>query len=436
MTAERISCIVRDSAGKTELQYTTGSEPSARRMFVPSLTVAFFSTMIMETITSIFLLDVTASFFGTTNPVSIATTGQLVTLSGIVSIFFGVLLSVLTVKYDHKKLLLGGVLGITLGTVGCFLAPNFMYLQVFYSMEGIGTIIVNTMAFALIGEFLVLNKRPKATGWVIAGASIAGIASAIVVNFFFSGVEGWRSFLLWFALPVSLIALAATFFGVPSAPQKPSVTTGERSYLSSFKQVFLQKSGAACLAGNLLRQTAVGYVVIYSATFFRTQFGLSVSDAALFVLGITTVFTIGSVIGGHLVNRIGRKRQLVAVLIIAAPFLLVVPFMPILWIAVALHYVFYFIFSLSNSPNISLTLEQAPESRGTMMSMSTIFITIGFLVAAGVGGAALVLAGWTGMILVFVALELISAAIFSFLTKDPCRTQSKRWLQSGNHARV
>jgi len=375
----------------------------------------------METTTSIFLLDVTASFFGTPNPVSIATTGQLVTLSSIVSIFFGVLLGVLTVKYNHRRLLLGGVLGITLGAVGCLLAPNFMFFQIFYSVEGIGTIIVNTMAFALIGEFLVLNKRPKAIGWVIAGASIAGIASAIMVNFFFSGVEGWRSFLLWFALPVSLIALTATFFGVPSAPQKPIVTAGERYYLNSFKQVFLRKSAPACLVGNLLRQTAIGYVVIYSATFFRTQFGLSVSDAALFVLGITILFTIGSVAGGHLVNRIGRKRQLVTVLIIAAPFLLVAPFTRVLWIAVALHYVFYFIFSLSNSPNVSLTLEQVPESRGTMMSMSTIFITLGFLMAAVVGGVALVLAGWTGVLLTFAVLCLAAAAVVAFLTIDPCK---------------
>lgn len=421
MTAEHFP----ESFGKTlqarKLQQSLNEESSAGRLFVPSLTIAFLSTMIMETITSIFLLDVTATFFGSPSPVSIATTGQLVTLSSVVSIFFGVPLAVLTVKYDHKKLLLLGVLGITLGTVGCFLGPNFISIQVFYSVEGIGTIIVNTMAFALIGEFLVLNRRPKATGWVIAGASMAGIASAIVVNFFFSGVGGWRSFLLWFALPISLVALAATFFGVPSAPQKPRATVGEKAYLSSFKQVFLQKSSAACLVGNLFRQTAIGYVVIYSATFFRDHFGLSIGDAALFVLGITVLFTFGSIIGGQLVNRIGRKRQLVTILSIASPFLILVVLIPNLWIAIVLHYAFYFVFSLSNSPSVSLTLEQAPESRGTMMSMSTIFVTLGMMMGAAVGGIALVLFGWVGVLLTFAALTLSSAVIYFFLTKDPCK---------------
>ncbi len=34
----------------------------------------------------------------------------------------------------------------------------------------------------------------------------------------------------------------------------------------------------------------------------------------------------------------------------------------------------------------------------------------------------LVLAGWTGVILTFAALTVSAAAIYAFLTKDPCRT--------------
>jgi DHA1 family putative efflux transporter-like MFS transporter len=421
LTAEHFPVSFGKTLQARKLQQNTEEKSSAGRLFVTSLTFAFFSTMIMETLTGIFLLDLTATFFGPPNTVSIATTGQLVTLSSVVSVFFGVLLGVLTVKYNHKKLLLLGVLGITLGTVGCFFAPDFLFMQIFYSIEGIGTVIVNAMAFVLIGEFLVLNRRAKATGWVIAGAPMAGVASALVVNFFFSGLGGWRSFLLWFALPISLVALAAAFFGVPLSSQEPKVTVGNEAYLSSFKQVFLQKSGAACLVGNMFRQTAIGYGVVYSATFFRDKFGLSIGDAALFVLGVTALFALSSIIGGQLVNKVGRKRQLVATLVIATPALVLAAFVPNLWVAIALHYVFFFIFSLSNSPSVSLTLEQAPESRGTMMSMSGMFVTLGMLMGAAVGGVALVLAGWLGVLLTFAVLTLTSAAIYFFLTKDPCR---------------
>ena len=55
------------------------------------------------------------------------------------------------------------------------------------------------------------------------------------------------------------------------------------------------------------------------------------------------------------------------------------------------------------------------------MSMSTIFVTLGLGLGSALGGAALVLSGWMGVILTFVVLQLITAAIF-FLTQDPCIT--------------
>jgi MFS family permease len=97
-------------------------------------------------------------------------------------------------------------------------------------------------------------------------------------------------------------------------------------------------------------------------------------------------------------------------------------FLSDLWVALALFYLFNLIYSLSNSPSVSSTIEQAPESRGTIMAMMAIFTTSGMIMATAVGGAALVLSGWIGVILTFVALQLVSVAIFFFLTEDQCQT--------------
>ena len=56
------------------------------------------------------------------------------------------------------------------------------------------------------------------------------------------------------------------------------------------------------------------------------------------------------------------------------------------------------------------------------MAMMAIFTTSGMIMATAVGGAALVLSGWIGVILTFVALQLVSVAIFFFLTEDQCQT--------------
>ena len=351
--------------------------------------------------------------------VSLAITGQLVTLASVVSVVFGILLGVLSVKLDHKKLLFFGVFCIALGTLGCLLAPDFFFMQVFYPLEGVGTVIVSAMSLALIGELLVLTKRGKATGWLLSGASIAGISSSVVIYFFFSNAQGWRPFLLWFALPIAFVSLAAVFFGVPSASQR-SVSTGENVYLKTFKQVLLKKSSAACLIANMVRHTAIAYAMVWVVSFFRENFGLSISSATLFTIGNLSLFTLGSIVGGHLVNRIGRKRQIVLMLLFASPALIAAAFIPNLWISVILHYAFFFVSSMGYPASMSLTLEQVPTSRGTMMSINAVFITLGLALGAAVGGIALVLGGWVSVLLSFAALSLIAVAIYFFFTNDPC----------------
>jgi predicted MFS family arabinose efflux permease len=394
---------------------------SLGRFFVPSLAVAFFSTWIIESLTGVFLVDVATTFFGSPNPVAIATTGQLVTISSVVSVFFAVLLGFLSVTYNHKKLLLMGSFSVTIGILGCFFATDFSLMQLFFPIEGIGTAVIGAMAFTLVGEFLIVSKRPKAIGWILAGNSLAGIISSLVISLFFSGKGGWRSYLLWFALPISIISFAAVFFGVPSAPQKPK-TAGREAYLSSYKQVFLKKSAAGCLFGAMFRQAGFAWVAVYSATFFREQFGLSLALVALLSLIGGVLFVLALIIGGQLVHRVGRKRQLVATLVVSSPALMLVAFIPNLWIVLIISWVGGFIYGMSFPANTSLLLEQAPESRGTMMSMSTIFVTFGMGLGAALGGAALIVSGWIGLILTFAAMQLIAAAIFFFLAQDPCRT--------------
>jgi predicted MFS family arabinose efflux permease len=397
------------------------SKTSPGKLFVPSLVLAFFSTWTIESLTGVFLIDVATTFFGSSNSVTIATTGQLVTISSVVSVVFAVLLGFLSVRYSHKGLLLMGSLSVTLGTLGCFFAPDFLFMQFFFPIEGIGTTVIGAMAFTLVGEFLVLSKRPKAIGWILAGSSLSSILGSLVIGLFFSGTAGWRSYLFWFALPISLVSLIAVYFAVPSAPQNPK-TAGREAYLSSFKHIFLNKSAAGCLIGVMFRQAGLVWVTVYSATFFRTQFGLSLASAALLGLIGGVLFALSEIVGGYLVHRVGRKRQLVATLVISSPLLMLIAFVPNLWIVLILTWIGGFIYGMNFPANTSLILEQAPESRGTMMSMSTIFVTFGTGLGAAIGGAALILSGWIGLIFTFAAMQLIAAAVFFFLTKDPCRT--------------
>jgi len=392
-----------------------------RRLVVPSLVIAFFSTSIIEFLTSIFLLDVTETFFGSTNQVFIATTSQLVTLASVVSVIFAVILGALSVSYNHKKLLFLGSIAVTIGILGCLVAPNFLFMQIFFPIEGIGTTIIGAMALTLVGEFLILSERPKAVGWIMAGGSLAAILGSLVIALFFSGAANWRSYLLWFALPISLVSLTAVYLWVPSSKPKAR-TIKKQDFINSFKQVFLQKSAASCLIGIMFRQAAFAWAIVYYASFLRTQFGLSLSSTALLGLVGAIILATSLVTGGYLVQRIGRKRQIVSTLVASSLLLIPIAFLNDLAIILILSWVGGFIFGTSFPATTSLILEQVPESRGTMMSMSTVFVTLGMGLGTALGGAALVLYDWTGLILIFATIQLIAAAVYFFLARDPCKT--------------
>jgi predicted MFS family arabinose efflux permease len=392
---------------------------STGRFFVAALMIAYVSTWLIESLTGVFLIDITSTFFGTPNSVKIAVASQLVTISSIVSVVFGLFLGALSVKFSHKRLLIFGILCVTIGTLGCFLAPTFFFMQIFYPVEGIGTVAVSAMAFTLVGETLALNRRPKATGWVLAGGPIASIAAAFVISLFFSNAGGWRLFLLWFALPISTIALITVYFGIPSIR---TATSNKIAYSSGFRLILRDKSSVSCLIANMVRQAALAWTVIFIASFFRDQFGLPLSGAALIVLGGTAVSAVGDIVGGHLVNTIGRKRLLIVTLTASSPFLALIAILPNFWTALAVSLCGIFIFNMGFPGSVNLTLEQAPKSRGTMMSLSTVFVTFGLGLGAAVGGAALAFFGsYTAAILVFVAFQLCAATIYYFFVKDPYR---------------
>jgi predicted MFS family arabinose efflux permease len=69
----------------------------------------------------------------------------------------------------------------------------------------------------------------------------------------------------------------------------------------------------------------------------------------------------------------------------------------------------------------SLTLEQAPESRGTMMSMNTVFGSLGGAIGASLGGIALGQSGYIALGVAFGVLGITATSIIATLAKDPCK---------------
>jgi predicted MFS family arabinose efflux permease len=389
------------------------SKPLGRR-FIFSLALAFFGTSMLDVLSSLFLVDLAKTFFGSSNLIYLAVVSQVVTISSIAAIVFGVLNGFLSVRVKHRTLLLFGALCIVIGAVGCLLSPNFLFLQIFYPFDGIGTIIVGAMAFTLIGESIPLEKRAKSIG-AITSSGILSTAIGFAIAGYGANIGGYRSYLAWYVLPVSLAALFLAYFLIPKNLQQATIV--KQSFSASFKQVLLNRSAAACLIGNMFL-TAAGVWSFFAATFWRKYYSLPIEVVALITVGVVLVYALGGFMGGRLVNRVGRKRFVVYNWFSRGLLIAAIVFMPDVYSALFISFVATLIGGFAVTGGHSLIVEQAPKSRGTMMSINGVFASIGVTVGIAVGGLALT-QSFQLLGLTLGCFAVISALIILFVAKEP-----------------
>jgi DHA1 family inner membrane transport protein len=389
------------------------------KLFLPSLIMSSFALGPISVLGALLLIDI-----GTTFNTSVGVTGQINTSYSIAAFIIALLMGVLSVRFKHKSLLLAGLLLIGISALGCFWASDFAMMMIFYSISGIGYAMVNPMTFALIGENLPLEKRPKAVGWVVAAGALVYVVGAPIIALL-SGLGGWRLPLLEFVIPVLFVSLCLAFFGLPSVFTGRQDIVSWTAYLKSFKEILLNRSAVACLAGDTLRSAAFATILVYSISFIRGRFSISTDLASIVLLAAALCYAVGSLVVGALVNKVGRKPSTVVAAFLSGTFTVSFVFAPILWVSVLLIFVASWFFGMVASGANSLILEQVPRSRGTMMSVDSAFVNLGSALGTAVGGSMLLSFGYEGMSSGLGVIGIVAAMIFLALAIDPAKGINK-----------
>lgn len=123
------------NASDDELADSTSSKDSSltiSALFLPNVAV-----FIPQLVTSLLLVEIAASF-----DVDVGVAGQVRTGAFMASIVSALLMSVLSVRFRLKSLLVGGIVIMMVSALGCFVAPSFLLLMVAYSLSGMNNAIV------------------------------------------------------------------------------------------------------------------------------------------------------------------------------------------------------------------------------------------------------------------------------------------------------
>ncbi len=390
-----------------------GVNERLRTLLLPTLVLCTFVGFTITAFLSTLLVDLAESF-----NVSIGTASELVLISSLTGLIVGVVMSAISIKFKHRSLFLIGISVFAIGTFGFFLAQTFVILVFSQFLVAAGSTIISIMTYALIGDQFPLEKRGWAIGLLVSG----GMAAFIIVaplSGLIAGLAGWRSVLSWFIIPLSIVCVALSLICIPS--NQPKLDPSSQSlYVQAYKRIFLCKSTVACLMGTTL-VSFISVVPMYAVSFYRTADSVSPIVGGVFSSIAGAGAFVGGIVGGRLVNRFGRKSLAVTFYFVSGVTCILFTFIPIIGVSVAIWALAAATGTLGMAGLTSLTLEQVPTFRASMMSISGSFQNVGMALGAIIGGLVLNYFHNNFQLLMTVLGSLgASAAIVLFLfTNDP-----------------
>jgi predicted MFS family arabinose efflux permease len=274
------------------------------------------------------------------------------------------------------------------------------------------------MTYALIGELLPAEKR----GWAI-GLTVSALTAAYIIVAPLSGVissfAGWRSVLLWLILPLSIVCLGLAFLGIPTKPSQEGLAP-KPFYSKTLKEVLFNKSAIACVIGTALF-TSISVIPIYAVSFYRVTFAVSPTIGGIFSAVAAGGAIIGGLVGGKLVNRLGRKPLTIIAGLGSGTASILFSYIPNIYVSVVFWAIAAATASIAITALFSLVIEQVPGSKASMMSINTAFQNVGLIMGILIGEMILNVYSNNFQLLmtIFGGLGASAAPIILLFTRDP-----------------
>jgi predicted MFS family arabinose efflux permease len=389
------------------------------RLLLPVLGLAVLSTWLVTVTFQLLLVDIARTF-----QVQVGTAGLTAAVGSISGVVFGLLMAVLSVRFNHKLFLLGGLGATCLAAIGFFLAPNFALLLVPNIGVGAGIAMVTSMAYSIVGDYYPLHKRGRAIGVLVTSTTVAYVIGAPTIGLIADSFGTWRAVMILLSLPTTLISLVLAILVIPN---KPNIKAPEAKEPEPFsigcKLAFSNRSIIAALTVTMF-MLCEGSIGFYSVSFLRQQFNMSIDGGAVFTLVGSIMGAIGGVVSGLLVHRIGRKRLGTITCIITGLLTLSFTFMPTLSLSWGLSIIRFWFSAMTFTAGGSLVIEQLPKYRSTMMSLNTVFMNLGMLLASVIAGVVLDLYNYQAVGLALGTLGMVGAVVWITLVKEPCATKN------------
>jgi predicted MFS family arabinose efflux permease len=282
---------------------------------------------------------------------------------------------------------------------------------------GVATATVTPMVNVLIGEHLPPEKRTGAIGITISSIAVVYLAVTFGATYIQS-ISSWRLALLILITPLTFLTLILLFVIIPKIESRVSSAASTTSVLDGYRHITKNRSALACLLGTALGLATWNVYLTYLVSFQRQVFGVTLSLVSLATVVNCFSYFAGSLSTGRFVKMFGRKPLTSTTLLVIGFCTAAIGFSPSFYVSVGISVVSAFLAGMMITSSTSLSLEQLPDYRGSMMSIHSACTILGSLLAASIGGVVLTYWGYGVYGFVMGMLGVSSCLIFHFYSID------------------
>jgi MFS transporter, DHA1 family, multidrug resistance protein len=379
----------------------------AQPMLIPLLVIMAFVMSGMGVVTPV--LSIYAQSFG----VSATLIGLTITAFGVARLFVNLPAGELSERYGRKLLLCLGPLIICIGSVGAAMAPSFWSLVFWRFVQGVGSGMYMTVAFAAAadlsapanrGQVMALNQTA-----LLGGASLGPLLGGVLADLFDHRAPFWGFAIVAFVgFLVALLALRET----RPASGGRRAESGKGGSLPALLTDRRFMAVTLVSFGTFFTRTAAQWYLIPLVG--HERLGLSLS----FIGGALTAHTVANVamlpVAGRLIDRFGQRSCILVSTALVALSLVLVGIAGAIWLYLAGLMLLGLSLGVSNPGTAAYATDHAPAGRfGPAMGMLRTMGDLGFVLGPLVMGFVVDLGGGYGRALV-VNSVLVLATVLAF----------------------
>lgn len=338
--------------------------------------------------------------------------GLLVTVFTLPTFVLGPIIGILADRIGRKKILVPSLILFGLAGTACAFARDFNLLLFLRFLQGIGAAPLLSLGVTLIGDLYTRERRTAAMGY---NASASSVGTAI-----YPTIGGALATLGWnypFMLPLVAIPIGLLVFFALHNPE-PKGKQNLKEYLkNAFKSLKNRQLAGLFIASAANFILLYGAYVTYLPILISNSFKASSLTIGLLLSSVSVAIAFTSSQLGRLTRVFPPKKLIVASFGFYALALLIVPFLPYVWLLLIPTTIFGIGLGIGFPSIQTLLAELAPKQYlATILSTNGTFFGLGQTLGPLLMGLVFGIGGINSVFYAGVVFALATLVVFRYCT--------------------